>query len=95
MPDRPGEARSRLQDRAGISFGEDPGHEGHGSGVAFEVGGVDLVGSSQRRWSHPERHSGNAEELTYLLDKTEILHGDGSNIETLLKAGLLISLADD
>jgi trk system potassium uptake protein TrkA len=36
-----------------------------------------------------EQDARRAEELTYQLEKTEILHGDGSQAETLLKAGLL------
>ena len=36
-----------------------------------------------------ERDERRAEELTYLLGKTECLHGDGSDTDTLIKAGLL------
>jgi trk system potassium uptake protein TrkA len=36
-----------------------------------------------------ERDEGRAEELSYLLRSTEVLHGDGSDTETLLEAGLL------
>ena len=36
-----------------------------------------------------ERNERHAEELSYGLKKTEILHGDGSDTDTLLKAGLL------
>ncbi|MFH1844753.1 MAG: Trk system potassium transporter TrkA [bacterium] len=35
-----------------------------------------------------ERDSRRAEELSYQLDKTEILNGDGSRVDTLAKAGL-------
>jgi trk system potassium uptake protein TrkA len=35
-----------------------------------------------------ERDERRAEELSYLLDRTEILHGDGSHIDTLMRAGL-------
>jgi trk system potassium uptake protein TrkA len=36
-----------------------------------------------------EQNEPRAEELSHLLKKTECLHGDGSNRETLLHAGLL------
>jgi len=36
-----------------------------------------------------EQNVQRAEELSYQLDKTEILHGNGSHVDTLLKAGLL------
>jgi trk system potassium uptake protein TrkA len=36
-----------------------------------------------------EQNAQKAEELSYELDKTEILHGDGSHADTLIKAGLL------
>ena len=35
-----------------------------------------------------ERDAHRAEELSYLLDRTEILHGDGSHVGTLTRAGL-------
>jgi len=35
-----------------------------------------------------ERDARRAEELSYLLDRTEILHGDGSHVDTLKRAGL-------
>ncbi len=35
-----------------------------------------------------ERDARRAEELSYLLDRTEVLNGDGSHVETLLRAGL-------
>ncbi len=35
-----------------------------------------------------ERDARRAEELSYLLDRTEILQGDGSHIDTLMRAGL-------
>ena len=35
-----------------------------------------------------ERDERRAEELSFLLDRTEILHGDGSHIDTLMRAGL-------
>jgi len=36
-----------------------------------------------------ERDARRAEELSYRLDRTEILHGDGTHIDTLMRAGLL------
>ncbi len=36
-----------------------------------------------------ERNEARAEELSFLLKKTECLHGDGSEADTLLRAGLL------
>jgi len=36
-----------------------------------------------------ERDARRAEELSQLLKKTELLHGDGSDVDTLTKAGLL------
>jgi len=36
-----------------------------------------------------ERDEGRAEELSFHLERTELLHGDGSDSDTLLKAGLL------